>query len=87
MISPLQLQPFLPPVPWQLPALSVGIGFVLMFAGISGSIAAGNFAHWRELYPTERFLIVGFLTVGILLAAIPAFRSRDLLWYYAMFLV
>jgi len=58
-----------------------------MFAGISGSVTAGNFAHWRELYPTERFLIVGLLTVGVLLAAIPAFRSRGLLWYYAMFLV
>jgi hypothetical protein len=87
MSPTLQLQPFLPPVPWQLPALAVGIGFVLMFAGISGSLAAGNSTHWRELYSTERFLIVGLLTVGILFAAIPAFRSRGLLWYYAMLLV
>lgn len=83
----LPLQAFLPPVPWQLPALAVGVGFVLMAAGISNSIAAGNLDHWRELYPTERFLIVGLLTIGVLLAVIPAFQSRNLVWYYVMFLV
>lgn len=83
----LPIQAFLPPVPWQLPAIAVGVGFVLMAAGISGSIAAGNVAYWQELYPTERFLIVGLLTMGVLLAAIPAFQSRNLVWYYVMFLV
>jgi hypothetical protein len=83
----LQAQSFLTPISWQLPALAVGIGFVLMFAGVSGSIAAGNLTHWQEFYPTERLLILGLLTFGVLFTAIPAFRSRELLWYYAMFLV
>ncbi|MEZ3162310.1 hypothetical protein ABNG03_10120 [Halorubrum sp. RMP-47] len=83
----LQTQSSFTPISWQLPALAVGIGFMLMFAGVAGSVAAGNLTYWPDYYPTERFLILGLLTIGILFTAIPAFRSRDLLWYYAMFLV
>lgn len=90
---PPALTPPFSTIPWEFPAVVLGVGFSSLTIGLLDSVvdtrrSSGTGTETGDgLYGTERRLVVTLVTVGVVFGAGSALLDRGLLWYYAMYLV
>lgn len=84
--KPLQLQPFFPTIPWQLPFVLIMLGLGCLVAGVGVGAAGGFVPGWRYLRRGPRLFVTTLFVLGVLIVAFPYLWGQRMV-FYALYLM